>query len=144
MLKQLVALLHLSSLDLVTSGGFATVFLTAGSLPYSTFNGQEVLTTSTDKANLFARNVSCNSTLDDGSQQLPDFLSRTEQRLDSKNITAKMVPCAIYNLDASKAIGPDRIPAIAGIERSDRGKYHIIILLPIISKIFFSLLLMTV
>ena len=47
----------------------------------SVFNGTEVLATSTDKANLFARNISCNSTLDDGSQQLPDFPSRTDLAL---------------------------------------------------------------
>ena len=35
--KQLVALLHLSLSDLVTSGGFATAFLTGGSLPYLLF-----------------------------------------------------------------------------------------------------------
>ena len=40
------------------------------------------------------------------------FPSRTEQRLTSKEIIAKMVYHAIYNLDASKATGPDRIPAI--------------------------------
>ena len=62
------------------------------------FNGQEVLTTSTDKVNLFARKFSCNSTLDDGSQQRNDFPSCTEQKLSSKNITAKMVSCAIYIL----------------------------------------------
>ena len=61
---------------------------------------------STDKANLFARNFSCNSTFDDGSQQLPDFPSRTEQRLGFKHITTKMVSHAIYDLDASKATGP--------------------------------------
>ena len=52
------------------------------------------------------------SPLMDGSQQLPDFSSRTEQRLNSENITAKIVSHAIYNLDASKANGPYRIPAI--------------------------------
>ena len=70
------------------------------SLPYL-FNGPEVLTTSIDKANLFSRNFSCNSTLDDGSQQLTDFPSHTEKKLSSKNITAKMVSSAIHNLDAS-------------------------------------------
>ena len=103
---------HLSLSDFTTSGGFATVFLTGGSLPYQLFNGPEVLTTSTDKANLFARIFSCNSTLDDGSQQLPVFPFHTEQRLSSKNITAKMVSNAIYHLDASKTTGPNRIPAI--------------------------------
>ena len=55
------------------------------------FNGPEVLTTSTDKANLFARNFSYNSTLDDSYQLLPDFPSRTEHRLTSRKITARMV-----------------------------------------------------
>ena len=72
MLKQLVTLLHISLSGIVTSGGFATAFLTGGSLLYL-FNGPEVLTTSTDKA----RNFPCNSTLDDGSQQISDFSSRT-------------------------------------------------------------------
>ena len=48
--------------------------------------------------------VTCNSVLNKGSlpylhggsQQLPDFPSRTEQKLSSKNITAKMVSNAIY------------------------------------------------
>ena len=75
MLKQLVTLLHLSILDLVTFGGFVTVFLTGGNLPYLLFNGPEVLTTFTDQANLFARNFSYNSTLDDSYQLLPDFPS---------------------------------------------------------------------
>ena len=86
MLRQLVTLLHLSLSDIVTSGEFATAFSTGGSIPYlHLFDGPDVLTTSTDKANHVARNSSCNSTLDDGYQQLPDF--RTEQRLS----TAKMV-----------------------------------------------------
>ena len=97
-LKQLIALLYLSLSDLVTSGGFAKAFLTGEVYP-------EVLTPSTDKANLFSKNFSCNSTLDDGSKQLPHFPSCTKQRLSSENI--QMVSCAIYNLDASKANDPD-------------------------------------
>ena len=80
-------------------------FLTKGKSTKPPFNGPEVLTTSTNNANLFARNFSCNSTLDDGLQQLPDFPSRTEQRLSSKKITSKMVSNMIYNLHASKATG---------------------------------------
>ena len=76
------------------------------------FNGPEVLTTATDKANLFARNFSKNSTLDDSSQVLPDFPSRTEQRLSSRKITSRMVAKVIHNLDTFKATGPDRIPSI--------------------------------
>ena len=83
--------MHLSLSDLLTSAGFATAYLTGGSLP----NIPEILTTSTDKANLFARNFSCNSTLHDGFQQFPNFPSRTEQRLSSKTITVKTVSSAI-------------------------------------------------
>ena len=95
MLKQLVDLLHLSLPDLVISGGFITAFLTGVRLPYLLFFlWPRGLITSTDLANLFARNFSCNSTLD-GSQQLPDFPFCTEQRVSSKNINAKMVSRAI-------------------------------------------------
>ena len=79
--------------------------LNRGTSTIPLFNDPEVLPTSTDKVNLFARNLSCNSTLNDGTQQLPNFLSRTEQRLSSNNITAKMVSRAIHDLDASKATG---------------------------------------
>ena len=109
MLKQLVALLHISlSRDF---WGICNSVLNRGksSVP-PLFNGPEVLITSTDKANLFARNFPCNSTFDDGSQQLPDFPTRTEQRLSSKKITFKMVSHAIYDLDESRATSLDRIP----------------------------------
>ena len=68
-----------------------------GSLPRSL----PYLTTSTYKPNLFARNFSW--------KQLPDFPSRTEQRLNSKNITSIMVSCVIYDFVTT---GPNRIPAI--------------------------------
>ena len=93
------------------------------------FSGPEFLTTSTDNANLFARNFSCNSTIDDGSQQLLDFPSHTEPRLSSKNITAKMVSRAIYHLDESKTSGPDRIPAIVL-------KMHSPELSPVLAKLY--------
>ena len=80
--------------------------LNRGSHPYLLFlmaqwSWQHLMTKLTS-----ARNFSCNSILDDGSQQLPYFPSRTEQRVSSQNITAKMVSHAIYDLDASKATGP--------------------------------------
>ena len=93
-------------------GRLATAFLTGRSLPYLLFlmaqrSWQHLLTKLTS-----ASNLSCNSTLDNGSQQLPDFQSLTKQRLSSMNITAKMVSHAIYDPDASKASGPYIIPAI--------------------------------
>ena len=110
MLKQLVTLLHIGSRDFwricnsVLNRGKSTI--------PPLFNGPEVLTTSTDKANLFARNFSYNSTLDHSYQLLPDFPSRTEHRLTSRKITARMVSHAIYHLDTCKATGPDRISSI--------------------------------
>ena len=77
-----------------------------------------MLTTSTDKANLFARNFSCNFTLDDGSQQLPDFPSRTEQRLSSKNITAKIVSLQSTILMHPKPLAPTEFQPLCSPELS--------------------------
>ena len=57
-MKQLLALFHLSVLDPVTSGGFATVFLTGGSLPYILFltarsSSQHLLTKLTSLLGIF-------------------------------------------------------------------------------------------
>ena len=93
------------ALHLSLSGDFsriATAFLTGGKSTIPPFNGLEVLTTSTDKANLFARNFSCNFTIDDGSQQLPDFPVLNGD-FKTKNITTKKVSRAIYDLETSKA-----------------------------------------
>ena len=76
------------------------------------FNGPEVLTSSKDKANLFANRFASNSTLDDSQHTLPDFSSRTDQEISTMRITVRMVARIISQLDASKAIGPDNIPAI--------------------------------
>ena len=76
------------------------------------FNGPEVLTSSKDKANLFANKFSANSTLDDSFHSLPDFPSRSDQGISSLRITSRMVANAILNLDVSKATGPDNIPSI--------------------------------
>ena len=45
------------------------------------FNGPEVLSSASDKANLFAKNFSKNSNLDDSSISLPVFSSRTNLKL---------------------------------------------------------------
>ena len=76
------------------------------------FNGPEVLTSSKDKANLFANRFASNSTLDDSQHTLPDFPSRTDQEISTMRITVRMVARIISQLDASKATGPDNIPAI--------------------------------
>ena len=74
------------------------------------FNGPEVLSSASDKARLFAENVSKNSNLDDSGISLPVFPSRTNLKLHNISITLKMVKKVITNLDSSKASGPDGIP----------------------------------
>jgi len=76
------------------------------------FNGPEVLTSSSDKANLFANLFSRNSTLEDSGHIPPDFPDKTSNSIDSVLITPKLVSDVISKLDASKASGPDGIPVI--------------------------------
>ena len=71
------------------------------------FNGLEILSSASDKAKLFAKNLSKNSNLDDSSISLPVFPSRSNLKLHNISITPKMVKKVITNLDSSKASGPD-------------------------------------
>ena len=66
------------------------------------FNGPEVMSSASDKAN-FSKNFS----LDDSGISLPVFPSRT-----NICVTPKMVKKVIMNLDLSKASGPDCIPVV--------------------------------
>ena len=77
------------------------------------FNGSEVLSSTSDKAKLFAENFSKNSNLDDSGISLPVFSSRTNLKLHNISVTPKMVKKVIMNLDLSKASGPDCIPVVA-------------------------------
>ena len=76
------------------------------------FNGPEVLSSASEKANLFAENFSLNSNLDDSGVSLPVFPSRTNLKLHNISITPKMVRKVLMNLDLSKASGPDCIPVV--------------------------------
>ena len=78
----------------------------------SLFNGLEVLSSASDKAKLFAENVSLNSNLDDSGVYLPVFPSRTNLELHNISATPKMVRKVVINLDLSKASGPDCIPVV--------------------------------
>ena len=73
------------------------------------FNGPEVLSSTSDKAKLFAENFSKNSNLDEPGISLTDFPSRTNLKLHNISTTPKMVKKVIMNLDLSKAPGPDCI-----------------------------------
>ena len=76
------------------------------------FSGPEVLSSTSDKAKLFAENVSKNSNLDDSGFLLPVISSRTHLKLHNIFITPKMVKKVIMNLDLSKGSGPDCIPVV--------------------------------
>ena len=76
------------------------------------FNGPEVLSSTSDKAKLFAKNFSKNSNLDDSGISIPVFPSRTNLKLHNISITPKTVKKVITNLDSSKASGPDCIPVV--------------------------------
>ena len=73
------------------------------------FNGPEVLPSSSDKAKLFAKNISKNPNLDDSSISLPVFPSTTNLKLHKISVTPKMFKRVITNLDSSVASGPDCI-----------------------------------
>ena len=75
------------------------------------FNGQEVLSSASDKAKLFAKRFSKNSNLDDSGISLPTFPSRTNLRLHNISVIPKMVK-KVINLDSSKVSGPDCIPVL--------------------------------
>ena len=76
------------------------------------FNGLEVLSSASDKLQLFARNFSENSNLDDSGISLPVFPSITNLKLHNISITPKMVEKVIMKLDLSKASGPDCISVV--------------------------------
>ena len=63
------------------------------------FNGTELLSSSSDKAKLFAKNFSKNSYLDDSGIPLPAFPSRINLKLRNISITPKMVKKVITNFD---------------------------------------------
>ena len=100
------------NLALVTSGKLLIVSNKGKSAIPPLFNGPEVLSSASDKGNLFAENFSLNSNLDDSSVSLAVFLSRTNLKLHNISVTPKMVRKVVMNLDLSKASGPDCIPVV--------------------------------
>ena len=65
-----------------------------------------MLSSASDKAKLFAKNLSKNSNFDDSGISLPALPSRTNLKLHNIYVTPKMVKKVITNLDSSKASGP--------------------------------------
>ena len=71
------------------------------------FSGPQVLSFASDKAKLFAKNVSKNSILDDSGIFLPVFPSRTNLKLHNITLILKIVKKVITNLDSPKEFSPD-------------------------------------
>ena len=88
-----------------------------------------IVTSSADKANIFASLFAKNSTLDDLGQSPPDFPLVTSTKLENFKVTAKEVSKLIKELDSSKATGPDGIPVIVLKHLSPE-------LSPILAKLF--------
>ena len=76
------------------------------------FNGQEVLSSASDEAKLFAENFCKNSNLDDSGISLPVFSSRTNLELHNFSVTLEIVKKVIMNLNSSKVSDPDCIPVV--------------------------------
>ena len=79
-----------------------------------------MLSFASDKAKLFAENLSKNSNLDDLGISLPVFHSRTNLKLYNISVTPKMVKKVIMNLDLAKTSAPDCIPALDISKAFDR------------------------
>ena len=71
-----------------------------------------MLSSASDKAKLFAKNYSKDSSLNGWGISSPVFPSRTNLKLHNFFVTHKIVIEVITNLDSSKASGPDRIPVV--------------------------------
>ena len=71
-----------------------------------------MLSSVSGNSELFAKNFSKNSNLDDSGISLPISPSRTNLKLHNISITPKMVKKVVTNLDSSKASGSDCIPVV--------------------------------
>ena len=82
-----------------------------------------MLSSASEKAKLFAKNLSKNSDLDDSKNSdlddsgisLPVFPSITNLKLHNISVTSKIVKKVIMNIDSSKASAPDCIPVVVSV-----------------------------
>merc|ERR1711867_408885 len=72
----------------------------------------ELISSSQDKADIFAEIFSANSTLGDQGHPLPNFPPLTDKVLNSFTVSTKKVAMCIKELDSSKETGPDVIPVL--------------------------------
>ena len=92
-------------------------------------NGPEIVSSSADKAKIFASIFASNSTLDDQGHEVPFFPTVSENQIDTPWVTAKDVARRIRELESSKATGPDKIPVVVLKNLSPE-------LSPILAKLF--------
>ena len=71
-----------------------------------------MLSSASDKTQLFDENFSKNSNLNNSDISLTVFPSITNLKLHDISVTLKMVKKVIMNLDLSKRSGPDCIPVV--------------------------------
>ena len=76
------------------------------------FNSLEVLSSASDKAKLFAKNISKSSNLDDTGITLPVFPPRTNLKLHNNSVTTKMVEKVTTNHNSSKTSWFDSISVV--------------------------------
>ena len=85
-----------------------------------------MLPRASNKINLFPKNFSNDSNLDDlGISHLPIFSSSNNLKLHNISITPKIIKKVITNLDSSKASGPDCIPVLV-LKKSEPELSHIL------------------
>ena len=68
-------------------------------------NGPEVISSSSEKAKLFAANFAANSTLDDHGHPLPDFPQLTDCLLSKFSVTSKEIGKLVRKLDSTRPLG---------------------------------------
>ena len=104
------------------------------------FNGPEVFSSASDKAELFAKIFSKNPNLDDSGISLPVPYG-TNLKLHNTSVTPKMVKKFIMNLDLSKASGCDCIPVVVLKNCETELSYILAELLQVSEGVLFSRLL---
>lgn len=89
-------------------------------------NGFGVITSSTDKAKVFAEISASSTTLDKKDHTFPDFSHLIEYRFSNNFITPQEVKIMITSLDPKKATSYDKIPVAvnnnSNPDLSDRSK----------------------
>ena len=76
------------------------------------FNGQDVLSSASDKTKFFANFFSKNFNLDDSGISLSVLPSRTNLKLHNISVSSKIVKKVITTLNSSNVFGPNCVPVV--------------------------------